>query len=431
MRRYRLRIIFLLIAVVAFFSAWWVFSDYRFAVISILTFNVLLFLWGDGDIANPCVWCPPFITLYNCSILVLDYLGIRVVAYHNELLLMNFLALLGFFVSCFFIEGGSLKGQAGKYRKIDVDKLVSIKLLALVSVFFSIYVVISFFLANVSVKSDFDGGLTSFFRIFLFCYVCILLNQALCQGKNALRYVFLACPFFLFSAVALGERDVFFSFAVTSIFILYISGMGGRITYYVVGAMVLMMIPVLGEYKNFFTRNDFSGAESSGYLVGLLNGEFRSAGFNNEVIISHFNGPLFLGESIIRDLLRSVVPGFIMTFENSVGWYNSYYHSDIVSRGRGYGFSLAAEGYINFKYYGVFLWFFVYGSVLSLIYNAARRNVYALAIYVCSVPVFIYSLRGDFSTLFSPLFKTMLLPIAFIFLVSFFISPYKIKRKAV
>jgi oligosaccharide repeat unit polymerase len=232
-------------------------------------------------------------------------------------------------------------------------------------------------------------------------------NKADKSGNLLIFTVFLVYCFFI--AIFLGERDVLLSYIL--VFLIFYNTTYGMSLKAVIFCIVALMIsiPILGSLKNIFTSSKGIDLNVSDIAINLLNGEFRSAGFNINVLLSS-SFELKYGASLIYDLLRSLIPAFIYEFENSVSWYNNTYHPGIVAQGRGYGFSLAAEGFINFSYFGVFLWFFIVGLLIRALYRGAVNNEVIRIIYCLSVPFFIYSLRGDLSSIFSPLLKQILIP---------------------
>ena len=66
-------------------------------------------------------------------------------------------------------------------------------------------------------------------------------------------------------------------------------------------------------------------------LLAIFQGEFLSAGRNLETILNTYGEwDFFYGETIIWDLARSVIPGFIYAVQNSIGWFNNTFNPDIV-----------------------------------------------------------------------------------------------------
>lgn len=398
---------------------WLITGNSIFGIFVNLLVTGFMIFRGKLNPTSPYSWFPFFVSLYNLSIFILDYVGVRSISTHNELLLINLLSLLGLFFSFLFIR--DMK-QASVIADSNISNF-SLNLLISLNFILCAFVCASFIYSGAVVKSEFSGSLNSFFK-FLNVLACIDLVKYASERNGKIKRVqlLLFLPFILFSSLLLGERDILFSYLIILIMV-YSFFNGNRIKrVYLFSIILILMIPVLGEYKNLFTKTNFNEIDYGNIFVLILNGEFRSAGFNIDYILNNFDESWRYGSSIIFDLLRSIVPGFIYEFNNSVGWYNKTYHPNIVADGRGYGFSLSAEGYINFGYVGVFLWYVIVGSMIAFVYNNANKNTISLSAYFVSIPMFIYSIRGDLSTLLSPLFKAILIPIFIFIFIDMFIK---------
>lgn len=144
-------------------------------------------------------------------------------------------------------------------------------------------------------------------------------------------------------------------------------------------------------------------------LLAIFQGEFLSAGRNLETILNTYGEwDFFYGETIIWDLARSVIPGFIYAVQNSIGWFNNTFNPDIVAIGQGYGFSFIAEGYINFGYFGIVIWYLILSIVIHFLYKNSQRSTYWFIGYIYMIPYFIYIQRGDLSNFISPLLKQLI-----------------------
>jgi len=237
---------------------------------------------------------------------------------------------------------------------------------------------------------------------------------------NSFEIVF---PFlyFLFISLLLGERNVFFSFMLIVLFFSY-RRLGISKNKIILSCLVLvLMIPILGQFKNVFTRTDIAVSENIPIGVSILNGEFRSAGYNINYILNQ-DIDLKYGASILSDFSRALIPRFIYPVENSIGWYNNTFHPNIVAQGRGYGFSLAAEGYVNFGYFGVYLWFFIVGGLIVFLNNKSYESNYYFMTYLLLLPIFVYAIRGDMSTIMSPLVKQICIPYFLLFIIYKFLN---------
>ncbi|UIJ40620.1 oligosaccharide repeat unit polymerase [Vibrio kanaloae] len=420
----KLSSLFNLALLVIFILTWVLTGNYLFGFVANILLSIGLFLKGRFHPFSPYSWFPPFVTLYNLSIFILDYLGYRTISTHNELLLVNILSLLGLFVSFSFLAENKVKGLISKNTTSDLPLNLILNFLFLACSF----VCVSFLLSGAQLKSEFSGSFNSFFKLlnFFFC-VKITIYAFRNKGRFSKKIIFTFLPLIVFSSLLLGERDILFSFLIILLMVYSFFNKDKIPTVYIIASFLLFLIPILGEYKNLFTKTEFKEIEYSNIFILILNGEFRSAGYNMDYILNHYDEPFRYGYSIFEDFMRSVVPGFIFEFSNSVGWYNRTYHPEIVAMGRGYGFSLSAEGFINFGYLGVFIWYMLIGTLISFLHNLAFKSTLFFSVYIVAIPMFIYSIRGDMSTLLSPLIKAIFIPLIFIVICERFFVRLKSK----
>jgi oligosaccharide repeat unit polymerase len=385
-------------------------DHYAFLLISmILSFAFIL--KSKFDITNPDFWFVIAINVYHLSVFMLDFIGYRVVENKYELTLVNFLSLLGYFTA-------SIVLAKKKTIFVNLPDNISIsqgviKTFLLLLFLLTITVPLSFLLSGATNKADFDNQFGSVFSFFNLIFALYILKRK--ENKLISLHIILPMIYLFITSLLLGERDVFFSFMLLIIFFAYRRLNVSKVKLFSICFLLIALIPILGQFKNFFTRADLTNVEQVPIGISLLNGEFRSAGYNINYILGQ-DVELKYGESLINDFFRVIVPRFLYSVENSVSWYNNKYHPHIVAQGRGYGFSLAAEGYVNFGFFGVYLWFLLAGSLIVTLYNKSYQSTFYLAIYLIMLPIFIYAIRGDFSTIFSPLLKQIIMPYITIYL---------------
>ena len=394
-------------------------NPYGFLMVStVLSFGFIL--KSKLDITNPDIWFVIGVNVYHLSIFILDYLGLQVVENKFELTLINFLALLGYFTASTILHE-----KKPHHKSILDDVRISksaIKLIVWFLVGLTLVVPISFIASGASHKADFNNQFASFYSIFNYAFMLLIIKSDI---NKSLYFSILFVIIYLFtSSLLLGERDVFFSFMLSFLFLASRRLILSRTKLIIACVCLVIIIPILGEFKNIFTRDSSSGIEKVPLVISLLNGEFRSAGYNINHILSQ-KIELKYGESLVHDSIRSVVPRFIYPVENSVSWYNNTFHPDIVAKGRGYGFSLAAEGFVNFGFFGVYLWFLLIGIGIVTLYNKSFSSTFYLSVYLSLVPIFIYVLRGDFSTVLSPLVKQIIIPYMLMFLFFRFLRSFQ------
>jgi hypothetical protein len=184
------------------------------------------------------------------------------------------------------------------------------------------------------------------------------------------------------------------------------------------GFLLILTIPVLGMLKNVFAPHHVLSDDRS-ILIKLVSGEFITSGRNFErLLVDDDQWDFFYGKSIANDALRSVVPGFIYRFENSISWFNNKFNKNIVAEGGGRGFSYLAEGYINFGYIGIVIWYVMLANFIYFLYSRANRNILFFTTYLFMLPLFIYVQRGDISTIVSPFIKQIGLMLFFFYVLN-------------
>jgi oligosaccharide repeat unit polymerase len=215
-----------------------------------------------------------------------------------------------------------------------------------------------------------------------------------------------------------------------TIYIYYISYKPPKKYLYILAVSLIIMLPVLGHLKNIFTKDATDAFNEYNVIFAIFQGEFLSAGRNFETILNaRDTWDFFLGETVFWDLGRSLVPSFVYQVENSIGWFNNTYHPEIVAAGQGYGFSFIAEGYINFGYFGVVLWYLFLAFLLNYFYQKANENTYWFVAYVYMIPICIYIQRGDLSNLISPMLKQVLFFTVLLIMVNLFIKQLSRAKK--
>jgi oligosaccharide repeat unit polymerase len=135
-------------------------------------------------------------------------------------------------------------------------------------------------------------------------------------------------------------------------------------------------------------------------------------GKNLEVILHRSNlWDYFYGETLLWDLARGIIPKFIYVPPNPTSWFNDLFFSSLRSTGGANGFSLLAEGYINFGYLGIGIWYVALSLFAYGFYRYSRSSIFTLACYLYMIPFMIHVQRADFSNLISPFWKQLLIPV--------------------
>ncbi|WP_272680164.1 O-antigen polymerase [Providencia sp. PROV032] len=392
-----------------------IYNDSDFILLSTFICVFFCILISKLSPASPFAWYVFFINIYHLSIIYLHYANFRFVNNVNDIILANFLATIGFLFSGFFFINKKEKFNISFANKIKKKTIIFYYTISLI---LTLIIPLSFISSNAQTKSEFDNTLGSFYGFLNLTILLWLIYKKNTGSKYPVIFISFNFLYFILSTLLLGERNIIISFMVIIIISGYAIWNFSRKRIIILFMSILLAIPILGEYKNLFTRTSFESSSSNiPVVIKLADGEFRSAGYNLDKIFDN-PPPLQYGASLLNDIGRALIPGFIYKFDNSISWYNNEYNPEIVAQGRGYGFSFAAEGYINFSWVGIFLWFFIIGIFINYIYYLSMKNMNYLIIYILMIPFLIYALRGDFSSILSPLIKQVLLPLLIIYVTN-------------
>lgn len=379
---------------------------------------------------HPIVWSLPFIYLYHYSVIILDKMGIREATHQKDILIIGWIAICTTSLCLLLIcQKGNIKLN---YMKSDINS-TSAKIIFSFLLLLVLAHNVIFLGSGISSKSE--ASLSGLNRLqfahlwLLLAYSIIIIKAFFVTKTKPWRLILFMFFITLFSTLNLGQRDIFLTYLVLTVCIIYIRYHPPKALIYLVGLLVISLIPILGEMKNIFTRGNVIISKDS-LLTDLLSGEFLSAGRNIETLLSYQNSwDFFFGKTLIWDTIRTFVPGIMYSTQNSVGWFNNTFYSSKVADGLGMGFSLSGEGYINFGLIGVSLWFFIFSLFIGILYNRCRNGIISVIIYTSTIPIFIYALRADFSNLFSPIFKTIIIPIVCIYIINEVIKKFYIKER--
>jgi len=369
---------------------------------------------------HPVVWLCPFLFLYHFSIIILWHWGIRPVVSPEELILVGWLATAtSAIVLLILCDMSPSNGENCRKTKIHFSK--SLTSLGHLTLLIAAVLDNSRFIGlGIQNKAELnvlgiEGNL--FLYGFLMVTYSVLFAEYAKTKKKFPFWLFLATGLIcLFSTLNLGERDIFLRFSQVTIFLTVALFCIPRRYILASAIVILVSIPVLGAAKNMFARNTTVSSIVSRSidepLISVLNGEFMSAGRNVDTILSNrMNWDYFYGQTLLWDIPRSIIPARFYHSQNGLGWFADLFHAKRLRLGQGVGFSLAAEGFINFGYTGVLLFFVLFAGLLSFLYNRSSYSSVNLLIYVLSAGFFIYAIRGDFSTLLSPLLKQVFIPL--------------------
>jgi oligosaccharide repeat unit polymerase len=256
------------------------------------------------------------------------------------------------------------------------------------------------------------AGLEQVFIVFLFVTLLFAVRVAVQfqvnRNENAWSAIFdrLGVSVFLVFLAAFGvtgERDYVFRLVLLLVVVVFSYRYAYKYYYLLFAVFALVLIlPFSQAAKGYFVSDSVAYA---GYQEGdIFNTEFASAGRNIHYVIARgiddYGGATFIGD--VKRYFSFIYP----EQQSTTAWFNDYIRNSFGEGGTsGWGFSLVAEGYVNFGWYGPAVLFFFLGVVTALVYRVARLKDYGFIFYLLYIPTLIYVLRADLSNLLSLAFK--------------------------
>lgn len=161
-------------------------------------------------------------------------------------------------------------------------------------------------------------------------------------------------------------------------------------------------------------------------LVMTLGSEAMTPGNNMAMLLSRVphDLPFFFGSTFPDDLLRSVLPGFIIQpyVDSTSVIYNQLVFPNTAATGSGVGFTIAGYGYLHFGEIGLVAIMLLIGGSLRGMYRWASRSATGLMFYIGFFPVAIYVARNDITGPLSQGLKHVLLPLIAMTVISHFLG---------
>lgn len=201
-----------------------------------------------------------------------------------------------------------------------------------------------------------------------------------------------------------GERDLLYRLVVVFFFIYYVVFQNQKLNKRTVmlGTLGVFSLPLLNKYK-YFGLTGVTRSTYNSFVLNFITSDFVSASKNLQIILlDESTRGQFGGLTWLSAFSRALKLDEILQFEalSPIKWYNQTYFAPNRS---GQGFSLVAEGYVNFGYFGIFILFMFVGFLVRRIYHRSNKGSFHFLFYVLSVPVFMYSIRADLANIISPL----------------------------
>lgn len=425
--------------VILFFSiiisgTMFMFQDETVALIGIIVLASTCFILSKLDIMHPYTWFIPLFTMYIISDPILILLGLKMdFGYLYNLLLYNWIALVVIAV----ILGPTLLNYnkdnfsislLDNHFKIILKPIYIISVL-LTSVLFA-YVIKS----GISTKKDlaldssFVTGFASFFSLFILSFGLLLSLHFLSKSKSKILLIFT----FFWGALAfliIGERNIILSLAWITLFLVNVLYKKINKTLIIITALsVIALLPFMQSLKSFAVSGEITTEiDYSQFQTEIFNAEFQSASRNFHQLLSMQDyWTYYWGETLIWDVMRSFLPFF--DYISPTEWFTQTFNGDLYEIGGGRGFSVLAEGYMNFGLLGVIIWAILLALFIKTLYKLSINNIIWLNIYILAMPIIIYVTRADFANLMSQLGKQIIIPIFTIFIAMHIIKRLTFKK---
>jgi oligosaccharide repeat unit polymerase len=382
------------------------------------------------DFVHPYFWfIPPFL-MYQLSFPILEIYGLLPSSpVRTYSMWLSFLALVTFI----YVVGPNrievIKPRINSFDSL-VPTLYPIFILSLFAASAHLYFVLT---SGAKTKSEI-GLDTSLYRILIPFYSIIILCYVLILSKETLKHkraIFLSTTMFLFSLATVsisGQRDILLRVVLAAVFVLSIYGTNRnkKITGFLL-LLTTISIPRLADLRNVALTGEITSRNTSNFIEDFATSEFTSASRNLEILIQYQDSwNFFHGATFINDFTYV----FFRIGETAGMWFNREFFFKAYQVGVGYGFSLVGEGYMNFGAIGVVITFALFAFLVRILYRQSAKNWIALMIYLLSIPIFLYSIRGDFGTVLAYLLKHIALPLLIIWAIGTVLRPlqYSIRR---
>lgn len=218
-----------------------------------------------------------------------------------------------------------------------------------------------------------------------------------------------------------GERDYILRTAVMFLLYYYV--------YYKVSTKKIMAL-ILGflivitfsSSLKMFMVKDISentvGTENNNIIVKFFNSDFAAGGYNLNFLLNHSEAWEYkYGDTLIYDILSPIVDFFPEISKKGASyWYKNTFWAN---RTTGLGFSIVAEGYINFGIFGVVIWVVILAFFIRFMYKRSNKSIYSFIQYIWIYPTYAYMCRADLANVISPFFKYLILMCVIVYIVSY------------
>lgn len=392
-KRYYLFIAFLLFFLSFFSLSIFTMDSYKLKVILTIVFSLILllimfFVFGTKD----QLMIIPFFYFYFSFGPAINYVfnfpiykGIVIERIFESTIIFT-TALISMLFSGYFFK----KNPICSVQKETKINFIIFDFIFILSIIFTLYFLFDnrnqFFVAKNNKIADFGNTLH---YSYLFLQICILSLYFLIKNKKrSLRFYFVNLLLYIFYCLLFGERDFVFVIAVL-VWFSYLKGEKTASSKNKIFLFIKILLLIFLATMMFnFRLEDSSGIS----LEGILNQ--GSILFINTQIIEYTDNYkiLMLGKTYLNSIMN-ILPSQVYSTHFSLPiWFKDFYAPGGVS---GYGFALDAESYLNFRYFGVALFFCVIVAFYRYLSNRLQKSYFYNYYNVFFTIFFLYSLRND------------------------------------
>lgn len=365
------------------------------------------------ELLHPLTWFPLGLFLYSVSHPIMVMVDdIAPLTKLDESLALAWLAMVSFVVGTLLIK---VKNRDFASPKLDFISTIVRPIYVVSLIGAAVY--LAFILQSGATSKAAIGGvgglsarLVISFIIWTSAYA-LLLTTAIWEKRRLPKILLVfTLGFSFFSILIIGERDILLRIIILTGVIIHVYHRRIRKRLIVILALpAVYSVSLLNNFKALFIRQEGRQVEKT-LVQEIFGGEFSAAGRNLQTILmneAHFDR--FNGETLWWGIKG------ILGHQGAVSWFNSTFFPELYEYGGGHGFSLIADGYINFGVIGVVLWFVALGLYTKFLYKRAHTHSVWLIIYALTIPLCFYVLRADMGTILVQSSKHIALPLLIIF----------------
>ncbi len=399
---------------------------------------------------HPYVWFNGGFVLYSISSPILYLLNVYRPSFpFRDVLGLEYLAMVSFSVACY----GARRVEAVTDLSLARCYMRGSRVVGGVSFLITLLYLYGYFISGVVTKTE--KHLERHILLKLdFAYSILLVALLLWLAAKVVRgeripvwQLLSVLGYYLFSFLVGGERAIVIRYVVAIGAMLLLLDVRVKRRYVILGALGVMAVGTLmGAAKNYLLLREFADwrplgeARDSGIVstvaVLVLGSEFRSASENLGFLLEALRerSDIMWNQTSVGELMTPFYPGFLLDREDIPSlssWFTREFFPRTYETGGGVGFSLVAQGYLDFGWAGVVWLFLLVGLLIRLMYAVSGSSIAGRAAYAMFIPIALYSIRQSTAPLISQSLKHVLLTLILVWTCGKILSSVPVKRRRV